>query len=425
MFRKLPPRLQSQAGSQQRAYSKPASYVERSEPSPDWNYNTGSEALQNKLNDMEKLKNREWKHRFTLPYWRAAFAAYGFSTVYLGAMFAGSTVVAIPFIFYQWQEILGFDLEMTTQDRTMPFHTPQWWLNEWRKQSTPWRRSESWLDSSYFHLRAFDWLQHCTGRDFLRSATGGHASAKVAPAELAPAGGSNATAITTPSLAQVASAKAAAAAAPASAKTRMRALVPMCGDSPIVKVLANAGYEVDAIDSTDIAIRELADRLDVVFGDAPEMGAWLHLHLQDIFSPHAWKSETGVEEAREAFDLIWDRQGLTAVDPARRNDYAFLLKRALKPNGVMYIEGCNRTARRKKNRANGPPFHVTTPELEELFPSSQGYRVQCDEVRELVLADLDSESRVTGIIPEYLLARHFPCAVWKDAKKLQDLALAR
>merc|ERR1711907_193199 len=103
----------------------------------------------------------------------------------------------------------------------------------------------------------------------------------------------------------------------------------------------------------------------------------------------------GIENSREAFDFIWDRQGLSAVDPDRRQDYAFLLKKALKPEGVMYVEGTYRTGKRKNNKDMGPPFHFGEEQLEELFPRAQGFRVKCTEMRELTIDDLDPESKVT------------------------------
>jgi hypothetical protein len=398
-------RQQNQAApGKPEAYGKPHIGTGKSDPSPDFMYHAGAEKLESKL---KQLKNREWKHRYTLPYWKAAFTANAGSTLILFFVGTSSIMVAVPWIFYQWQEILGFDIEMFDRERTMPPHTPPWWLNEWRKHLTPWRAAESWLENDNFYGRAFDWVHRSCGKDMLKPRTWFTAP----PAETKDDKKKNSSSVVRHHDDKNIKSK------------HPRALVPMCGDSPIIKVLANAGYEVDGIDCVDMAIRELSDRLEVIFSTKPETLGRIHLHLQDVFAPHAWKNETGVVNSKEAFDFIWDRQGITAVDPDRREDYAFLLKKALKPDGVIYVEGMNRTSKRRKNRDAGPPFHFGEEQLAQLFPRHQGFRVKCMEMRELVLDDLDPESKVTGIIPEWLLARPFPCAIWKDATLMKELAL--
>src|SRR3989338_4993821 len=150
------------------AYGKPMATTPKSDPGPDFMYHAGAEKLQNKLN---QLKNREWKHRYTLPYWRAAFSANAGGTIILFAVGVSTFFVAVPWIFYQWSEVLGFDIEMIPSDRILPSHTPPWWLNEWRKHLTPWKGTESWQENTRFHVRAFEWLYRCTGRDMLRPDT--------------------------------------------------------------------------------------------------------------------------------------------------------------------------------------------------------------------------------------------------------------
>ena len=372
--------------TQGQPHSKPFTPTGTSDASPDMMYNTGTAAMEKAVN---RMRNREWKHRFSVPYMRATVHARGYSAVIMLTVGGTAVLVAMPFLYQQYTEILGLDIPLHDAARVMPPHTPAWWLNEWRKQLTPWRYGESWLETSPFYLRTFEFLAHCTGRDMLH-----------------------------PPVDQVTRKDGTAV-----AKHR-RAFVPMCGDSPIVRVLASAGYEVDAIDTADIAIRELSQRLDTHFAAVPEVAQRVNLHLQDIFAPHAWKAESGIINSTGAFDFIWDRQGITAVDPNMREDYAFLLKRALKPDGVIYVEGTMRTAKRKRNRNIGPPFHFGEEELAPLFPRAQGFRVKCDELRELTLNDLDAEARVTGIIPEHLLGRHFPCAVWRDPKLLSEMSMA-
>lgn len=67
------------------------------------------------------------------------------------------------------------------------------------------------------------------------------------------------------------------------------------------------------------------------------------------------------------FDLIYERQGLTSVPFAQRENYAYLLQRALKPDGILYVEGIFRTGRVANNKHAGPPFGLSRKELRRLF----------------------------------------------------------
>jgi len=196
-------------------------------------------------------------------------------------------------------------------------------------------------------------------------------------------------------------------------KTRPRALVPMCGDSPIVRNIADWGYNVDAVDSAVLAIGTLSSETETAFGGWNEEPMHrMHLHQSDIFDPTLWRMLP-----RKAYDLIWDRQGMSAIDPEARDDYAFVLKRALKDDGVLYVEGTYRTKRVHRNRIGGPPFHFGYRELTNLFPLDEGWLVKCEELKEVQKSDLTAEERLTGDLPKRLKVRHFPCAVWKDEAK--------
>lgn len=387
------------------AHSKPFMQQPSNNPTPDMGYNMGAAKIAKRA---EKMKNKQWKHKFSIPYVKALWAARGATSAVFGAVGLTGVMISLPFIFQSWNEILGFDLAFLDPTRALPQHTPLWWLNEWRKSQTPWRASEAWNDHSRFYVRPCEYIKRMTGRDMLafpfEQLEAHEKKAEELAAKNGKAGGNKAAA--------------------EQALLPPRVLVPMCGDSPIIKILARAGYEVDAIDSTDTAIRNVVEHLEVQFAAEPVIMSRVHLHLQDIFSPHAWKDETGIPDAVGSFDFIWDRQGISAIDPPRRDDYAFLLKRALKQDGILYTEGNYRTAKRKGNRAMGPPFHFGETELQELFPRTQGFRVKCDELSELTLDDLDSESRITGIIPDTLLARQFPCVVWRDKKMMAEMAHA-
>lgn len=68
-----------------------------------------------------------------------------------------------------------------------------------------------------------------------------------------------------------------------------------------------------------------------------------------------------------SFDLIYERQGITSIPYAQRENYAYLLQRALKPDGILYVEGIFRTGRVANNKSSGPPFGLSRKELRRLF----------------------------------------------------------
>lgn len=359
-----------------------------------------------------------------------------------------------------------YDRPTQQPDLLMPTLSLLWWTNEWRKGAQTWRRGEY---EPGFWVAPLEWVKECTGTDAINMPRARLAAAKPKPqaAPEAPAavavpvtlvtpkkpwwkfwGGAPkpvpapvVPAATTPttmvpptaarSNAALDETKAAADQwhadedVPQADKNVARALVPMSGDSPIVAQLARLGYYTDAVDGCDVAIRSLAEKTEDLLGDTdPGTIRNMHLHYSDIFEPKIWQSDLAVG----GYDLIYDRQGLSAMEPASLEDYAFVLKKALKPEGVLYTEGTFRTNKVPRNRTGGPPFHFGMDQLVQLFPMSQGWVVKCKELKEIRTRDLDVESRITNVIPRELQVRHFPCAVWRDeglARKMMDEAQAR
>ncbi|NOY06010.1 MAG: methyltransferase domain-containing protein [Chlorobi bacterium] len=128
-----------------------------------------------------------------------------------------------------------------------------------------------------------------------------------------------------------------------------RAFVPGCGYGHDALMLARLGFEVTAVDVSDIALSRLRRAADAE-----------HLCVEtlneDFF--HLPEPLSG------AFDLALEYTSYCAIDPARRREYVEVLVSVLKPGGVLvallfpigWKEG-------------GPPHAVDVREFHSLLPS--------------------------------------------------------
>lgn len=94
---------------------------------------------------------------------------------------------------------------------------------------------------------------------------------------------------------------------------RGRALELGCGPGRNARRLAEAGYDVDAVDRSSAAIAWAAERVDDV-----------RFHQADIFA---------MDLPHERYDLVYDSGCLHHLAPHRRISYLALLDRYLKPGG--------------------------------------------------------------------------------------------
>ena len=488
--------------------------------------------------------------------WKYGIKARVFSNSYrkagLLAVVVGSVGFVMPYGLRIIQELKGssrFALE--TADIAMPDLSPAWWKNEWRKGAAIWRSGES--TPGFFEENA-NWIEANTGRRmFDRNAIPvvpipAKASKKIAapsrasiheiqPTDITgqPILGTEALLVSDPTEQPIVMSR----------RNQMKALVPLSGDSPILTVLLERGYFVDAVECSEVALKSLRQRLRawtsfMYYGDhshedrafftkerivntVPEHN--LRVHWCDFFDPLLWTispsgmtsrqrqlREQALEMKRlqdlkpkgdalaqslydtlqektdaigdstmldslskkradqlredlkgaemeerlrkfqedyitkensslfdmpplsrgikdEKYDFIYDRQGITAVNPADRGNYAYLLKKSLKEDGILFIEGTFRTGRVKGNRIRGPPFQLNERQLAELFPPHQGYNVKCDSEVPDRMFSIDRENRILGRIPKSLYVTPIPCVVWKkaaeDTSRLRELAAAK
>jgi hypothetical protein len=406
---------------------------------------TANKEALNEVRDkaMENFKVSSARFRF---FW----AVRGQLVVVMAGALVGWYFMAYPFFAESFKELFQYHRPMEQANLALPTLSVAWWQNQWRKGVQTWRRGES---EPGFYNTPCDWVEKVTGKDLRRPFEAfGFNPAKASDSASRGKTWNLEEAVDDKKFKikalkrkedevehdalqmrlqerkgtydpynfsdqekppDVPREDRRAVSKFENDSSRARALVPMCGDSPIVRELAQMGYNVDGVDAVELAIGTNAQKTEIVWGGWNEEPMHrIHLHYSDIFEPSLWRMLP-----RKGYDLIWDRQGLSAIDPEARDDYAFVLKRAVKPNGLIYTEGCYRTKRVSKNRSNGPPFHFGHKELTNLFPLNEGYMVKCNELKEVQREDLRPEDRVLGQIPKEQQVRFFPCVIYLDEAK--------
>ena len=125
-----------------------------------------------------------------------------------------------------------------------------------------------------------------------------------------------------------------------------RMIVLGAGRGYDAREFARHGFQVTAVDFASQAIQEM-QRL-------ASAEAHVEILQHDIF--------TLPETLDNSFDYVLEYTCFCAIDPKRRAEYADLVTRLLKPNG-MYID----LAFPLDGRKGGPPFAVTEAEIFDLF----------------------------------------------------------
>lgn len=125
-----------------------------------------------------------------------------------------------------------------------------------------------------------------------------------------------------------------------------RMIVLGAGRGHDAREFARHGFQVTAVDFASQAVMEM-QRLA-----SPEAPVEILQH--DIF--------TLPETLNDSFDYVLEYTCFCAIDPNRRAEYADLVTRLLKPNGL-YID----LAFPLDGRKGGPPFAVTDSEIMGLF----------------------------------------------------------
>ncbi|MCI0610141.1 MAG: TPMT family class I SAM-dependent methyltransferase, partial [Anaerolineae bacterium] len=125
-----------------------------------------------------------------------------------------------------------------------------------------------------------------------------------------------------------------------------RMIVLGAGRGHDARLFARHGFQVTAVDFASQAVQEMQRLAD------PESPVEILQH--DIF--------TLPETLTNSFNYVLEYTCFCAIDPNRRGEYADLVTRLLKPNGI-YID----LAFPLDGRKGGPPFAVTEAEIFDLF----------------------------------------------------------
>ena len=359
------------------------------------------------LRNKESYSAKMFKARILSDSGKALFAA----TITIAGLYFGGAAFK-----KQDEEQMGMSRMAFEGAEALAAHSAKWWSNQWRKGAVEWRAGESEPD---FFVSNFDWILKVTGRNML--------SPPVVPVTEDEKGSMKTF----------------------HRKGMFKALVPLCGDSPIIRVLAERGYFVHGIECSEVAMQSLSRYLKIYL---PKDLTWnIKLHWADFYDPELWSvspagldpdqqkerdrkpkieplatdytTETNslfmppVEEGLkgEKFDFIYDRQAMSTYHPSAREDYAFMLKRVLKDDGVLFVEGIFRTGRVKGNKVKGPPYGLSESQLSQLFPPTEGFSVKCDTSVPDNLFSLDKAHALLGSIPKELHSTPIPCVVWKPA----------
>src|SRR6185436_14060855 len=132
-----------------------------------------------------------------------------------------------------------------------------------------------------------------------------------------------------------------------------RMIVLGAGRGHDAREFARSGFQVTAVDFASQAVQEMQRLADP---DAP-----VEILQNDIFALP--------ETLDQSFDYVLEYTCFCAIDPKRRAEYADVVTRLLKLNGI-YID----LAFPLDGRKGGPPFAVTEAEIMDLF-QERGFKL--------------------------------------------------
>lgn len=153
-----------------------------------------------------------------------------------------------------------------------------------------------------------------------------------------------------------------------------KALVPGCGIGHDVAHLIQHGLDAHGVDLSPTAV----DRARAAYPQWAD-----RFHLGDLFAlPSDWAG---------SFDFVVEHTCLCALPPEWRAAYAGTVFSLLKPGG--YLAGVWFINPEMDPGENGPPFGISTEELDRLFPDGP-WEIVMDEVPPVAYEGREGRERV-------------------------------
>ena len=148
-------------------------------------------------------------------------------------------------------------------------------------------------------------------------------------------------------------------------KSPARVFVPLCGKSMDLAWLAAQGYEVEAVEVSELAVEQFFAEQEMAY-ERQEADGWisyraanLRIWCGDFFE--LTKQQLGL------IDAVYDRASLIALPISMRSQYVQKLLELTGPVPQFLI-----TLSYDQHQMSGPPFAVTQPEVNELYRAAYG-----------------------------------------------------
>lgn len=165
-----------------------------------------------------------------------------------------------------------------------------------------------------------------------------------------------------------------------------RVFVPLCGKARDMAFLASRGAEVVGVDVSELAAEQFFAESSIVAerSKSAPFDVWaaegVKILVGDVFAVDP--SSVG------AFDAIYDRAALVALDPEVRSRYVALLASLLAPDGKLLLV----TFDYDQSKMAGPPFAVSDATVLELFAAG----FECEKLGERDVTDERPRFREAG-----------------------------
>lgn len=162
-------------------------------------------------------------------------------------------------------------------------------------------------------------------------------------------------------------------------KNNGRIFIPLCGKTLDIGYLLNLGYQVVAIELSEIAVKAVFKQLDI----EPEISKWsagkiyqgegLTIYIGDFFA----LTQQDLCSGEQKTSLVYDRAALIALPEKMRLEYAQHIAKITQHAPQLLI-----TLDYDQNIAGGPPFAVSTQEVEALYGGA--YPIQLIEEADII-----------------------------------------